>query len=92
AAHDYSVCGFGLAVGLGMLDGCEALLGIDRDEKLAESFVHKRCPVVCDHDLWDPKPSNEIIDSHYEIFVLREPGDERSEDVHAPPGKGPRRG
>ncbi|MCI58326.1 hypothetical protein A2U01_0079580, partial [Trifolium medium] len=73
--------------------------------------------VVCDHDLWDPKPSkyvsfeetkyveccyvckwfsfhplSEIIDSHYEIFVLCEPGVERSEDVHAPPGKRPRRG
>ncbi|MCI16324.1 hypothetical protein A2U01_0037466, partial [Trifolium medium] len=59
-AQDYSVRGFGLAVGLGMLDRRETLLGIDRDEEFAESLVRKLCPIVRDHDLWDPKSSKYV--------------------------------
>ncbi|KAK2435657.1 hypothetical protein QL285_020700 [Trifolium repens] len=34
----------------------------------------------------------EVINSHDEVLVLSETCGEGSEDIHAPPGKGPRRG
>ncbi|MCI65210.1 hypothetical protein A2U01_0086468, partial [Trifolium medium] len=37
-------------------------------------------------------PLGEVIDSDDKVFALREFYHEWSEDVHAPPGKRPRRG
>jgi hypothetical protein len=46
AAQDYPVRGFGLAVGLRVFDGREALFCIDRNEKLGEFPVRELCSVV----------------------------------------------
>ncbi|MCI53332.1 hypothetical protein A2U01_0074578, partial [Trifolium medium] len=52
---DNHVGRFGLPVSLGVLDGCEVLLCVDRNEELLEFPVRELHSVIRDHGLWDPK-------------------------------------
>ncbi|MCI47934.1 hypothetical protein A2U01_0069176, partial [Trifolium medium] len=60
AAHDDSVRGFGLAVGLGMLHICEMLLCVNCDEEFTKLLIRELRSIICDYDLWNPKSGKYI--------------------------------
>ncbi|KAK2369369.1 hypothetical protein QL285_082507 [Trifolium repens] len=55
-----------------------------------EETEYVECSYVC--KWFSFYPLGEIINGHDEVFVLSKTCSEGSEDIHAPPGKGPRRG
>ncbi|MCI33322.1 hypothetical protein A2U01_0054539, partial [Trifolium medium] len=56
AAEDDPVRGFGLAVGLGVFHRYKVLLYVNRTEEFTKLLVRELRSVICDNDLWNPKP------------------------------------
>ena len=60
SSQDDPVHGFGLPVGLGVLDRGKMLLSGELGNEVLETLVGELCAIVCDEHSWYPKSSEHV--------------------------------